>query len=255
MVFQYKELARLLQGQYQVYGLQARGLVRKSFFPDTVDLLVADYTRQILEIQKEGPFRIAAYCIGDLYGYYIVHLLEELGHRVEKFIMIDEPNFMPTIVLRWHLAKEAVLRPIGKLKTILPGYSSRSKVRRRYEELVAELNTFDNLEDSPGSEFIQGEAEQMKVKTKLHQQRLMADYYRHSPYMRLYGIIHADMINVRAEATNPIKFDANNLRMMTYGTAQLLVSPGTHHNIFESPQVEKLAESMLKFLNGPVMKK
>ena len=35
---------------------------------------------------------------------------------------------------------------------------------------------------------------------------------------------------------------------MTYGKSQLLVTPGTHHNIFESPQLEKLVEKIRAFL-------
>ena len=84
--------------------------------PETFDMMVADYLRQILEVQNEGIFTIMAYCVGDLAAYKVVKLLEDMGHEVDRFIMLDEPVFIPANVLNFYKVKDQVMSLFSPFK-------------------------------------------------------------------------------------------------------------------------------------------
>ncbi len=255
MVYQYQNLAKLLENERNLYALQSRGLVSKHYFPETFDTMVADYTHQILQIQKDGVFTIAAFCVGNLIAYKVVKLLEDLGHTVDRFIMIDEPVFIPDTVGSYYQIKDRFLDvfrlPLKGIYRLIKRKHYKNAHARNYERMIEEIKKKDiPVKNKPRDGAAEDDIEEMKTIVKIHQLKLMTQYYQDSPVKRTTGIIKADISDIKAEATIDPAFDIKLLRKMSFGKAFMPVIPATHHNIFESPYVEKLVEVMKDMMRG-----
>ncbi|MCP4217867.1 MAG: amino acid adenylation domain-containing protein, partial [bacterium] len=89
MAYTYKKLADCLEDRYNVYGIQARCLIRDSVMPDSFDAMLKDYLGQIRQVQKEGPYIIAGYCVGAYLAYETVRELENANCEVKKLFLFD----------------------------------------------------------------------------------------------------------------------------------------------------------------------
>jgi amino acid adenylation domain-containing protein len=256
MVYQYRNMAKLLENERNVYAIQTRGLVRNSYIPETFDLMVADYTQQILQVQKEGVFTIAAFCVGDLIAYKAVKLLEDLGHTVDHFIMIDEPVFIPELILDYYRFKDRLLGIFGKSMKSLYKLLTKKHYQNKYAKLYYRMEKEIEEKESAAKQKTcahddsEEDVEEMKTKAKIHQKFLMEQYLTASPFTRMTGRIKAHISNIKAELTNEPNLDVKLVRKMSSGRGVMPEIPGTHHNIFDSPQVDRLVEVMRDMMKG-----
>jgi hypothetical protein len=252
MVYQYKELAKLLEKHYNVYGVQARGILRDSHLPEKFDDMVADYVHQILQIHKKGPFTIAAYCLGDLTGIKLVKLLEHLNYKVDKFIMFDEELWIPLQVQWYYLWKHRFSRLFKPISTLRSKFRRKNDAHpnpyvREYERIVKEIETREAAyEKDRGTKNRIEQPLEQKEKVKKHlRDVVMAEYYRSSPYTWMTGILSADLYNIKAEESNPEKFLLRDMKGCSFGKTAVIEMPGHHHTMFFHPYVEKLAEIII----------
>jgi thioesterase domain-containing protein len=221
MVYQYKELGKLLEKDFNVYGIQARGLLKKSKLPQDFELAAADYLKQMRQVQAEGPYIIGAFCIGDMIGYNMVRQLEEQNQTVEKFIMFDEFAFLPPNVsnyYRQNIIIDSVLKPLKKT------FKRNSKENLEFEKMLEEI-----------------EKDGAKNKYERNFGVLIGNYIKLSPYKRIQGIIKAPILNIKAEESF-MEIVQKNICKMTLGKVEFDSIPGQHDTMFQYPYVTELAE-------------
>jgi acetoacetyl-CoA synthetase len=89
-------LARALDTDRAVYGLQARGLDASQPAQDRVEDMAVDYADCIRAVQPAGPYAIAGYSFGALVALEIARLLTAQGEQVEWLGLID-----PKVHVSW----------------------------------------------------------------------------------------------------------------------------------------------------------
>ena len=247
MVYQYKELAKCLEKDFNVYGIQARGLLGGTPPPSCYRTMVTDYVRQVKQVQPAGPYFIGAFCFGDMIGFDMIRLLEDMNEKVEKYIMLDEHLFLPKIVLTYHRVRDRLLWPFRPF--------TRSKQYRRtmeeYQRTVERIHAEDGRREKNAAEAADQSGttvEMQKTAVEESLKILMNDYFKVPVSRMIRGIIRADIIDIKAEEENPedkgmnLDYSPEALGRLTYGTFELLHCTGGHDTIFEKPHVERLAE-------------
>lgn len=82
-------LARHLDPERPLYGLQSRGLIPGHPRTDSLRATVADHLARIREIQPEGPYHLLGYSMGGLVAYEVAVTLQKQGHDVALLAMLD----------------------------------------------------------------------------------------------------------------------------------------------------------------------
>jgi acyl transferase domain-containing protein/thioesterase domain-containing protein/acyl carrier protein len=243
MVYQYKELAKELEDAYNVFGIQARSLTRNSEFPATMQIMVNDYIHQIQETQREGPYVIGGYCFGDPVGYLIIKQLEDMGFSVKKFIMFDEPSFIPEYVLWFFRQKTRFKKIFTPLKSIIPFFKNNADenpARARYQKFVEEIQK-SKAKPETECEVPPEEIEKRKAAVEKKIEEMYKIYIKQWPYKRLTGIISAPILDIKAKDSHFTVIEKP-LRKMTYGSLTLEETCGDHTTMLEQPHVKKVAE-------------
>jgi len=233
MVYPYKELARLLEGDYNVYGIQARGLERDSRLPGTSSMMVADYIHQIRQVQGEGPFIIAGFCFGSIVAYEIVNQLEAMDYLVERLIFFDEHAFIRESFIR---SLRGWRRKALNILNRLLGVIGRGGVSTGIEAYVREVNVVQ------GGSGVSGEMEMRKERVEENNRKLEARGFRIS------GIIRAPILDIKAEASKGVQFEIGALSRMSGSEVRIIEVPGDHDSIFTHPYVGKVAEIIKNLL-------
>jgi iturin family lipopeptide synthetase C len=232
MVYPYKELARLLEEDYNVYGIQARGLVRDSKLPETSQMMVADYIHQIRQVQQEGPFIIAGFCFGSIVAYEIVNQLEAVNCPVEKLILLDEHAFIQEPLVKYlQSRRRKALNALNRLSGVFGKGSVDTSVR----DYVREVNAAPAPE-SHESRRLPEDMEQRKKRIDENNKNLEARGFRISE------IIKVPILDIKAEASKGPQFEMKALGKMSEAKVTIIEVPGDHDSIFTQPYVRKVAE-------------
>jgi thioesterase domain-containing protein len=240
MVYPYRELAGLLEKDFNVYGIQARGMFKNSKLPENLDELVEVYLQEIRTVQEEGPYIIAGYCFGDMVGYKLVKKLEDMNVPVETFIMFDELAFIPLHVLEYYRQQriiDSLLKPVNTLLDIFrkaKGGEGRGIVEEAGEEPE------DNDDNEAGAEL---SPKKLKIRAKMNINKLNKRYWRGSAFSRTTGIIKCPILAIKAENTHFTVFEED-MAKLTLGKLIFVEIPGDHSSIFRYPHVEQLAETI-----------
>jgi acetoacetyl-CoA synthetase len=82
-------LAREMDCQCAVYGIQSRGL-REGEVPNSrVEDMAADYIEQIRSVQPHGPYALAGFSMGGLIAFEIAQQLLQCGETVDLVALLD----------------------------------------------------------------------------------------------------------------------------------------------------------------------
>jgi acyl-CoA synthetase (AMP-forming)/AMP-acid ligase II/thioesterase domain-containing protein/acyl carrier protein len=106
-------LARYLDPQRPVYGLQAVGIDGKKAPHTSIQPMVEHYIQEIQTVQPQGPYLLGGRCIGGNIALEMAQQLTQRGEQVLLVVMLDSPNPLITAEqknqqwTRWQsLAKE-----------------------------------------------------------------------------------------------------------------------------------------------------
>jgi hypothetical protein len=92
LVISFQRLARDLDPDRPVYGLQPVGW-RNDMAPHrTVKEMASHYVREILMVQTEGPYLLGGYCFGGVVAYEIAQQLRKAGKEIGLVAMIQSSN-------------------------------------------------------------------------------------------------------------------------------------------------------------------
>ncbi|AZE54867.1 Non-ribosomal peptide synthetase [Pseudomonas synxantha] len=93
-VFDYEPLARRLDGQRSVYGLQCRMLLDRQWEDESLESMAIDYSQYIRQQQASGPYHLMGWSLGGTLAVLVAQELESQGQRVAFLGLVD--SFIPT---------------------------------------------------------------------------------------------------------------------------------------------------------------
>uniref|UniRef100_UPI00313D0246 amino acid adenylation domain-containing protein n=1 Tax=Pseudomonas sp. TH32 TaxID=2796397 RepID=UPI00313D0246 len=93
-VFDYEPLARRLDGQRSVYGLQCRMLLDRQWDDESLASMAIDYSQYIRQQQASGPYHLMGWSLGGTLAVLVAQELESQGQRVAFLGLVD--SFIPT---------------------------------------------------------------------------------------------------------------------------------------------------------------
>ncbi|OAE15930.1 hypothetical protein A2T76_14740 [Pseudomonas brenneri] len=93
-VFDYEPLARRLDGQRSVYGLQCRMLLDRDWEDESLQAMAIDYAQYIRQKQADGPYHLLGWSLGGPLALLVAQELESQGQVVEFVGLVDA--FTPT---------------------------------------------------------------------------------------------------------------------------------------------------------------
>ncbi|MCK4763371.1 MAG: hypothetical protein KAW12_14325 [Candidatus Aminicenantes bacterium] len=224
LVSQYKELAVLLEGTFNVYGIQARGCTPAGQMPQTPAQMVADYIEQILFFQEQGPYIIAGCGGGCAPAFEMGARLEKSNRKVEKIVLLDSPMFI----------SDSFFKVQKRLKS-WPGFAVRwyvSRQEKKFRKEIRKRNLFIEEQDEKTGrrEKVQGYMEALN-------KRLFS-----------FGPVKTSLLVLQAgESPHPAatqeRFDR-----LSESSAAIIEVPGASGGMLEKPAVEKLAQVILNNL-------
>ncbi len=89
-VHHYADLAKLLDTDHAVYGIQAEGLSGKSAMHKTVEEMASAYINEILKKQPRGPYYIAGWSLGVIIAHEMARQLKGMGREIGMVIQLDQ---------------------------------------------------------------------------------------------------------------------------------------------------------------------
>lgn len=92
-VFDYEPVARCLEGQRSVYGLQCRMLLDRDWEDESLTAMAIDYAQYIRQKQPDGPYHLLGWSLGGTLAVLVAQELENQGEPVEFLGLVD--SFMP----------------------------------------------------------------------------------------------------------------------------------------------------------------
>ncbi|MNQ71555.1 Dimodular nonribosomal peptide synthase [compost metagenome] len=93
-MFDYEPLARRLDGQRSVYGLQCRMLLDHAWEDESLDAMAIDYAQYIRQKQPLGPYQLLGWSLGGTLAVLVAAELEKQGQDIEFLGLVD--SFMPS---------------------------------------------------------------------------------------------------------------------------------------------------------------
>ena len=88
-VFDYETLARRLDGEVPVLGLQCRMLLEPAWQDSSIQAMAQDYARHVRARQEHGPYRLLGWSLGGSLAVLVARLLEDQGQTVELCAVVD----------------------------------------------------------------------------------------------------------------------------------------------------------------------
>ncbi|VVN48129.1 D-alanine--poly(phosphoribitol) ligase subunit 1 [Pseudomonas fluorescens] len=95
-VFDYEPLARRLDGERTVYGVQCRMLLDRQWHDSSLSQMAQDYVEAIRARQPQGPYHVLGWSLGGALALMVSDLFEQQGQRVAFVGLVD--SFVPTQV-------------------------------------------------------------------------------------------------------------------------------------------------------------
>ncbi|WP_034328484.1 non-ribosomal peptide synthase/polyketide synthase [Alkaliphilus transvaalensis] len=230
-VYYYRELAKELENDYRVYGIQSKGMVRDSKLPDSPKEMMDTYLKEIKIIQKEGPYLLGGFCAGVMISYELTRMLEDEGKKVEKLIILDGEAFMDeslskTIDLKERISKSKSYGKLGS-KFIDQGINIVTSIKqlKTYKAEVAATNEVDRDQPQPTKQ---------KIKENVGN-----NIFR--KYLPTKKIESPTVVIKATETTHPgVTFEK--WKNIINHSLEFYESPGDHESMLMKPHVTVLAQ-------------
>ena len=100
-ILEYMDIARYIDTDQPLYGLQAQGLDGKMPRHATVEEMARHYVKEIRELQPHGPYYIGGSSFGGLVAHEVARILREEGEEIGILALFDTtapgyPKYLPT---------------------------------------------------------------------------------------------------------------------------------------------------------------
>ena len=226
-------LARYLNLDRPVYGLQARG-IEGSGIPDwSVERSASRCVREIRKVQPHGPYYLAGHCFGGVLAWEAGQQLKRAGEEVALLVLID------TVMLKW---KRIDLEMGGGDQPSRGLSPSRS---------ITQLKSLRRARWGL-REFVRINATGIWPKMRT---RTSDDFARHAEMLyRRYQLSSWDGPTVMYWAeTGSEDHEAYDFELLLHGPSERHHRPGNHNTITGEPYVKSLADHLRYRLEAPEM--
>jgi len=230
-VFCYLELAKHLNSDVPLYGLQAQGIDGELPPHDTIAAMAEHYIRAMKSVQPSGPYHVCGWSTGGIIAFEMGRQLEALGDEVALVALCDSAISKPGEAFG-----EGDIVPL--LALLFPGEDAQ-----RWEEL-RELSIERQLED-----FRQrAEAAQLLVAgaSSTQAQRIYDVFQANMKAAAEYrpGVLKSRLTLLRAEQqATPMHADP----LLGWGPwalegVDVYETPGSHLAMFQEPAIRRVAQ-------------
>ncbi len=235
-IYYFRHLAKLLENEYSVYGLQPRGLNGEEPFPDSYFEMIHAYMKEIRMIQSEGPYIVAGYCIGGYLSYDIVNVFELQGDKVTALLQLDEEAFITKHTHKSIFLYRSILRVIDLWRKL-------TKKDKNYT-----MEKFMNLIPKAKPISKERQAEILKVRRSI--QKYFGEELALNSYYANLGFIKTPTLVIKGEDNMHPLFKKELWENMVRGPLEYYVVPGDHETVMFPPYVDKFAEIILEYLSN-----
>ena len=85
----YARFIRHIPPDRPIYGLQARNLLQRDYYPNSIEEMAADYVDLIRKIQPSGPYHLLGWSFGGLVAHAMATQLQRSGEEVALLALLD----------------------------------------------------------------------------------------------------------------------------------------------------------------------
>ncbi|NEO35900.1 MAG: amino acid adenylation domain-containing protein [Moorea sp. SIOASIH] len=240
----YAELARHLDQDYPVYGLQSLGLDGLQQPLTSVEEMASHYIEAIQQIQPQGPYHLIGWSLGGVIAYEMAQQLQAKNEPVALLTLID--SYAPTVIQMPSEIDQAMI--VNLLAQDLGGLYGQEldishETLRQLEPDEQVLHLFEQGKQQ-GILPSDLEIEQMRSLWKVLKANITA-YYHYKP--KAYP---GSLLLINASQTSPgvIEDPTHGWGSLVNGDIQTHTITGDHYTIMKAPQVEGLTAELNNYL-------
>jgi len=163
-IVEFTHLARYLEAEQPLYGIQAQGLDGKKPWLTRVEDMAALYIKEVRAFQPDGPYYLGGSSFGGLVAYEMAQQFHAQGERAALLVLFDTnapsyPKYLPTTTAFRKALNELRLRVEvhwSNLKVIEPEHRGeylrdkahrlrrriRNTMRQKYQRLCTIIQSF-----------------------------------------------------------------------------------------------------------------
>ncbi|MCP4180513.1 MAG: amino acid adenylation domain-containing protein [bacterium] len=234
-IFYYRHLAKELEDEYCIYGIQPEGLDGKKPLPSSYFQMIYNYIEEIKLVQDKGPYILAGYCIGGYFANCIVKLFEIQGISVKALIHLNMDQFISKKFRNKTILYTKVLEAVDKLRRLLR--RDESFTLKTYMKLIPKMTPISK-------------ERQMEL---LNDKEALAYYFKHDlPWKSLFmhwGFVKSPILWIRAIEDNDMpehKLDL--LKEMVKSPVEFHDVPGAHKTLLQPPLVSNVSNVIKNYL-------
>ncbi len=234
-ILYYRHLAKQLEDEYTVYGIQPRGLNGEESLPRSYFQMLHDYIKEIRMVQDEGPYILAGYCIGGYISYDIVKALEIQGDKVLALLELDQEAFI----------EDKHRKSTRRYTNIVKIIEMWRRFRRK--DKMYTLKKFMDVTPKTKPMIKERQMEILASREAIH------DYFaKELPYDSMYcflGYISTPTLVIKAEENDNHLFKKELWEKMHEGSFEYYEVPGGHETVLFPPYVDRVSELIKDYLN------
>lgn len=240
----FKELAKHLDEDQPVYGLQPKGLDGQEEPHSTIEQMVNAYLKEIINQNPDGPYCLAGFSLGGIIAFEMARKLREQGKVVKMLAEFDSYVF-PIYYHKNPLKKKIISFGyfLGKVGFIFSNMFSSKKNFKRRSSLIKTMvkGVYLRLKLGREKQYEQQFNRSLKIETN------------HNKATEEYTIAAQDIVIDLFRSSEEINFvhDKDLLgwkKVAKKGIRKHLV-PGNHIDMFEKPNVVVFAEKLQHVLD------
>jgi amino acid adenylation domain-containing protein len=242
-VFDFTHLARHMEPDQPLYGLQSPGYDGEQEPLTQIESIAAHYVDEIRKAVPQGPYLLAGLCLGGTVAFEMSQQLHAQGQKVALLTLVDTPRVTPMSVLgTWMLPYKKKLRyhVVERFlhhKRYLQGLGFREQLGYVMSALAVAKRRLDLRQMLPQAHL---QITKPKHRAKLDNANLNARR-RYSPRQ------YAGAITLLLAQDSPVKsFGDRRLawRELALGGVEVDTIPGNHKTMIWDPHAQILAQKL-----------
>ncbi|MDQ1141183.1 amino acid adenylation domain-containing protein [Pedobacter agri] len=245
----FRSLAQELSEYKSIYGFQAKGLNPKDEPLDDIEQIAADYIKELLQSNQEGPYSLIGYSSGGIIALEMAYQLEKIGKKISFLGLLDTYAGCEDlkILLREKKYKETLSFAATSIRHFL---SYLIKHPFQYLNLV-KCFTFKKVDNFVKIHLTKiDKNDPIVVLNKIRKAHYRAfGNYNFKNYTTPVHLFKANDIAVKH-----IKFaDTNGLEPFIQGKIEIISIPLGHLQFFDQPFVKIFANELKKAMYMPIL--
>ncbi len=249
-VLSFRDLARYLEPDQPVYGLQAVGLDGRQDPLGRIEAMAAHYIKEMRAFQPDGPYFLAGMSFGGIVAFEMARQLHLQGQKVGLLALLDTqlPNFSETITrMEWLKREAAFLARRTRLHAgnlvRLPWPEKVHYLRRKFHTIKRQ--TRSRLWQRAYASYLDRGIPLPDVLKNVQEFNFLAAVsYHPKVYPGVVTLFHAEEQGIGRQPNLPKLWEK-----LALGGVELHRVPGDHVSIVREPNVRTLARQITECLH------